>query len=196
MVIIFFLTAGFKSQTKNYIWWSLKYLKFTSPQLLMYITNYIIYWTLFFLSFRLRHVRHATSHPPEYKDLVLHMSINLGIHDNDIRTYIEISPQVMRHLRKMYCERGETVPWPVMQGQPWLLDAIDATVSNWIYALFHVAIFYCQFLEGCIERQPDMLLVELQNHLCETCNIVASVGTIARTLHRWGFTMKKVSIFH
>lgn len=83
-----------------------------------------------------------------------------------------------------------------MQGQPRLLDAIDATVSNGIYALFHVAIFYCQFFEGCIKRLPDMLLVILQDYLHETCNIVASVGTIARTLHRWGFTMKKVSIFH
>ena len=61
--------------------------------------------------------------PPEYKDLVLHMSINLGIHDNDIRTYIGISPRAMRHLRKMYRERGETVPRPVTQGRPRLLDA-------------------------------------------------------------------------
>jgi hypothetical protein len=44
----------------------------------------------------------------------------------------------MRHLWKMYRERGETVPLPVTQGQPQLLDAVDATVSNWdIFPLPH-----------------------------------------------------------
>ena len=68
--------------------------------------------------------------PKEYKDLALHLSLNLGIPDKDIRSYIGISPRAMRRLRKTYRERGETVPQPVTQGRPRLLDALDATVSN------------------------------------------------------------------
>jgi hypothetical protein len=44
-----------------------------------------------------------------------------------------------------------------------------------------------KFLEGCIERQPDMTLQELQEQLREVCNTVASTVTIARTLRRRGF---------
>jgi hypothetical protein len=53
--------------------------------------------------------------------------------------------------------------------------------------------FNWQFLEGLIERQPDMLLVELQDHLREACNVVASISTIARTVYGRGFTMKRVN---
>ncbi|KAF8876600.1 hypothetical protein CPB84DRAFT_411658 [Gymnopilus junonius] len=84
----------------------------------------------------------------------------------------------MRRLRKTFRETGETVPVQVVQGRPRLLDALDADVN---------------FLEGLIERQPDMLLSELQDHLREVCGIHASTGTIARTLHRRGFTMKRIT---
>ena len=129
--------------------------------------------------------------PKEYKDLALHMSLNEGISDNDIHRYIGISPRAMRRLRKTYQETGETTRTPVSPGRPRLLDTLDALVNHFSLSLFlsHIS----QFLKGCIERQPDMLLVELQDHLHEVCGVVASIGTIARTLHRQGFTMKKVS---
>ena len=56
----------------------------------------------------------------------------------------------------------------------------------WLFDIF-------QFLKGCIERQPDMTLQELQEQLREVCNTITSTVTIARTLRRRGFTQKKVS---
>jgi hypothetical protein len=50
------------------------------------------------------------------------------------------------------------------------------------------------FLEGCIERQLDILLTELQDHLLEVCDVEVSTATITRTLYRRGFSRKKVRI--
>ena len=60
--------------------------------------------------------------------------------------------------------------------------------------LFTSLLTICQFLEACIERQPDILLEELQDQLQELCEIETSIVTISRTLHRRGFTRKKVSL--
>ncbi|OAX31033.1 hypothetical protein K503DRAFT_815713 [Rhizopogon vinicolor AM-OR11-026] len=49
-----------------------------------------------------------------------------------------------------------------------------------------------QFLESCIERQPDILLTEMQDRLREICGVEVSISTISRTIRRRGFTRKKV----
>jgi hypothetical protein len=51
-----------------------------------------------------------------------------------------------------------------------------------------------QFLEGCIEKQPDILLEELQTRLREVCEVDVSLNTIKETLRRRGFTRKLVSV--
>ena len=97
--------------------------------------------------------------PKEYKDLALHLSINLGIHDQDIRSYIGISPRAMRRLRKTYRESGETVPLPVMQGRPRLLDAIDATVSNLDISLSSTFLnLFVSFLKAALNDSPTCCL--------------------------------------
>ncbi|KAG2747362.1 hypothetical protein P692DRAFT_201694009, partial [Suillus brevipes Sb2] len=48
-------------------------------------------------------------------------------------------------------------------------------------------------LEACIERQPDILLTEMQDQLREICGFEVSIATISRTLRRRGFTRKKVT---
>ena len=162
------------------------------------------YWALSSVrsSFEFRATNHpSSSHPStmrrhipkEYKDLAIHMSLNEGVSDDDIYCFIGISQRTMRQLRKTYQETGETVRIPVCPGWPHLLDTLDSLVSHLL--LFYYRRWYSisQFLEGCIEQQPDMLLVELQDHLCEFCGVMASTGTIARTLHRRGYMMKMVS---
>jgi len=52
-----------------------------------------------------------------------------------------------------------------------------------------------QFTEGLVERQPDILLSEIGEYLRHICHIDASSATITRTLHRQGFTRKKVLIY-
>ncbi|KZV97731.1 hypothetical protein EXIGLDRAFT_607723 [Exidia glandulosa HHB12029] len=48
------------------------------------------------------------------------------------------------------------------------------------------------FLQGCIERQPDMTAEELQDELEAMFGIRASPQTISRTLQRRGYTRKEV----
>ncbi|KAG2036641.1 hypothetical protein BDR03DRAFT_841022, partial [Suillus americanus] len=43
-------------------------------------------------------------------------------------------------------------------------------------------------LEACIERQPDILLTEMQDQLREICAV-----EVSRTIRRRGFTRKKVT---
>ncbi|KAF8325604.1 hypothetical protein F5887DRAFT_829027, partial [Amanita rubescens] len=82
----------------------------------------------------------------------------------------------LKRLRKTYRETGELVQVRVCDGRPRLLDSLDTA-----------------FIEGCIERQPDIYLKELQDLLREVCHVDASPATISRTLHRRGFTKKKVT---
>ncbi|KAG8945188.1 hypothetical protein FRC04_001167 [Tulasnella sp. 424] len=71
---------------------------------------------------------------------------------------------------------GLLVARPFNIGRPRELNALD-----------------CAFLEGCIERQPDIYLSELQEKLEDARGVVTSVSTIHRTLLRRGFTRKRVT---
>ncbi|KAG1848883.1 hypothetical protein F4604DRAFT_1551487, partial [Suillus subluteus] len=75
-----------------------------------------------------------------------------------------VSSWSLRYLRKAYRETGEVVRTPVCAGRPRILDSLDAN-----------------FLEACIERQPDILLTEMQDQLRETCVVEVSIATISRT---------------
>jgi hypothetical protein len=52
--------------------------------------------------------------------------------------------------------------------------------------------FQMQFLLGTIEKAPDLYLDELQEILAALCGRTVSKSTIWCTLHKTGFTMKKV----
>ena len=51
-----------------------------------------------------------------------------------------------------------------------------------------------QFLEGLVERQPDISLTEIQVALHEVCGIDISHATVCCTLKRAGFSQKHVQI--
>ncbi|KAJ8586471.1 hypothetical protein M405DRAFT_771606, partial [Rhizopogon salebrosus TDB-379] len=48
------------------------------------------------------------------------------------------------------------------------------------------------FLDSCIERQPDIFLTEMQDQLREICGVDISISTISSTIRRRGFTRKKI----
>ena len=50
-----------------------------------------------------------------------------------------------------------------------------------------------QFLEGCIEQQPDLLLAELQERLHGTIGTRVSKVTISRSLNQRGLSRTQVS---
>ncbi|KAG2031835.1 hypothetical protein BDR03DRAFT_841967, partial [Suillus americanus] len=83
----------------------------------------------------------------ERKQIALQMSL-LNIKDPAIYRYTGISERSIRYLRKTYRETGEVVRTPICTGRPRILDSLDAN-----------------FLEACIERQPDILLTKMQDQL-------------------------------
>ncbi|CDO68599.1 hypothetical protein BN946_scf184996.g30 [Trametes cinnabarina] len=96
----------------------------------------------------------------ELKDLALKMSLVHGLPDKKIKRYTGISIRALKCLRQTYRETGETVRTPVCSGRPRNLDALNAN-----------------FLEGCIEQQPDCTLQELQTQLLEAARILSKAGT-------------------
>ncbi|KIK92528.1 hypothetical protein PAXRUDRAFT_51966, partial [Paxillus rubicundulus Ve08.2h10] len=54
----------------------------------------------------------------------------------------------------------------------------------------------CQFLEGYIERTPDIYLTELQQELEEACSVRVDETTISHTLCQRGFSRKQVSKYY
>ena len=76
--------------------------------------------------------------PKEYKEIVLHMSLNEDVNDEDIHCYTGISQRAMpvRQLQETYYKTGEVVRTPLDAGQPHLLDSLDAVVSHPSFLLF------------------------------------------------------------
>lgn len=51
---------------------------------------------------------------------------------------------------------------------------------------------FCQFLESCIERTPDIMLFELAEELKSVRGVEVSANTIRKTMRRRGYTRKQV----
>ncbi|KAH8977575.1 Homeodomain-like protein [Lactarius hatsudake] len=108
----------------------------------------------------------------EIKEKAVQLSLR-GVADATIRECLGISQCTLRRLRQKFRQTGEVVQFPVCSGRPRLLDGLD-------------------FIEGCIQRQPDMNLQELQTHLLEATGVHVSTVTVWRTMKRLGYTMKTV----
>src|SRR5271168_2207754 len=83
--------------------------------------------------------------PKEYKDIALNLSLHEGLPDLQIQAYIGISPCSMRHLRKIWREKGETTVKPVITGRPQLLDALNASVRCILFTYKSIIIPICSF---------------------------------------------------
>ncbi|EGN96714.1 hypothetical protein SERLA73DRAFT_140417 [Serpula lacrymans var. lacrymans S7.3] len=91
--------------------------------------------------------------PKEQKILAYELSCIHGLSDR----------HTISRIRKTFRDTGEVGHQPVCQGRPCALDGLE-------------------FLEGCIERQPDMILSELQEQLREvTCCNNQELVTLAHT---------------
>jgi len=60
--------------------------------------------------------------------------------------------------------------------------------------MIHLALTYdsLQFLLGVVQKTPDLYLDELKEMLMMSSGTEVSLTTVWRTLHRAGYTMKKV----
>ncbi|KAI0782606.1 hypothetical protein C8Q75DRAFT_686486, partial [Abortiporus biennis] len=82
--------------------------------------------------------------PKRDKEIALHMSLHHHLSDTKINNLLGIRPRTMRRVRKNYRETGSVVRTALCPGRPRELDGLEA-----------------KFLEGCVERQPDIMLSEL-----------------------------------
>ncbi|EGO01091.1 hypothetical protein SERLA73DRAFT_179149 [Serpula lacrymans var. lacrymans S7.3] len=97
--------------------------------------------------------------PKEQKILVYKLSCIHGLSDRHVSHYLGISQQTIRRIRKTFRDTGEVGHQLACQGQSCALDGLE-------------------FLEGCIERQPDMILSEFLD----------SIFFLWRALHRIVYT--------
>ena len=65
----------------------------------------------------------------ECKDIALHMLLNEGVSDKNIRRYNGISERAMKRLHRTFHKTGESVRKPLCAGRPRVLDSLDACVS-------------------------------------------------------------------
>ena len=121
--------------------------------------------------------------PKAMKDMALHMMNDEALTDKLIHCYTGISMCSLKRLRQTYRETGDSVRTPVCNGRPHILDSLETAVSSTLPFQPYVLIMK-QFLEGCIERQPDVFLLKLQDLLREVCGTHTSIITISRTLQR------------
>jgi hypothetical protein len=64
----------------------------------------------------------------------------------------------------------------------WILRQVCYLVT------FSLVLSCAQYLEGCIERTPDINLSELKEELEDVCGVKVSESTIQHALHHHGFT--------
>ena len=127
----------------------------------------------------------------ELKQLVVSMSLQ-GIPASEIHEYTGMSVRSIKRFRSIFRRTGTVVsPPPTAAGRPRTLTAIHVKVSMH-YPMVPDVVSLSQFLCNCVERQPDIALMELQTELREACNIEVSLSTIMRSLKREGYTMKTV----
>ncbi|KIJ57966.1 hypothetical protein HYDPIDRAFT_49569, partial [Hydnomerulius pinastri MD-312] len=82
-----------------------------------------------------------------------------------IRTLTGVAESTQRRILALHNKTGEVTQQPLENGRPRVLKGMNAA-----------------FLEGCIERSPDLTLQELQKALSEVCDVHVSMATISRTL--------------
>ncbi|KAI9060885.1 hypothetical protein FKP32DRAFT_1557665, partial [Trametes sanguinea] len=86
--------------------------------------------------------------PPEVKRVALRMERQPGMTRAKIRQYTGLAESTQRRVRALYMRTGEVTKTPLPAGRKRKLNAMDIS-----------------FLEGCIERTPDITLQELQESL-------------------------------
>ncbi|KAH9027068.1 hypothetical protein EDB85DRAFT_1976642 [Lactarius pseudohatsudake] len=113
----------------------------------------------------------------DIKDLALSMSLQ-GLRDSEICGLTGISVQSLKRFRQTHRETGgvPSLP-PIDNGRPRTLTAIQV-----------------KFLRDSVDRQPNVLLVELQVELWEACGTEVSLSTVLHSLQREGYTMKTVCL--
>ncbi|TFK82335.1 Homeodomain-like protein, partial [Polyporus arcularius HHB13444] len=101
--------------------------------------------------------------PPEMKQQIVTMSAYMT--SGEISRVTDVSDRTVRRILGLWREQGVVVRRPAQAGRPRILNGLDLA-----------------YLEGCIERTPDIYLAELQEELEEARGIEVSCETISSAL--------------
>ncbi|KAI5981096.1 hypothetical protein EDD15DRAFT_2184751 [Pisolithus albus] len=113
----------------------------------------------------------------DVKRIVVEMSqqADVPLTRAQIRSLTGVAESTQRRINALYRCTGEVAVRPIECGRRRVMHALDV-----------------MFLEGLVERRPDITLLEMQQALGEVCDVDVSISTICRTLKRVGFTRKQV----
>lgn len=120
--------------------------------------------------------------------------ISKGYTNREIAKLLDVNARTVRRVQRLAFLTGSVVRKPLHSGGPRSLNGLHVAVIT--VSLCSVIYIFnpakSQFLEGCVERSPDVELMQLKQALEEQWDITVSTDTIARTLRRRGLTRKKV----
>ncbi|KAI6001416.1 hypothetical protein EDD15DRAFT_2159045 [Pisolithus albus] len=111
----------------------------------------------------------------DVKHIVVEMSqqADVPLTQAQIRSLTGVAESTQCQINALYRCMGEVAVCPIECGRRRVMHALD-------------------FLEGLVERRPDITLLEMQQALGEVCDVDVSISTICRTLKQVGFTHKQV----
>jgi len=110
----------------------------------------------------------------EVKEIIVRLTHNFTA--KETAGILEVSERTVRRVRHLAMTTGRVVSIPLEVGRRRVITGLDAA-----------------YLESCIEHTPDLFLRELQERLYRARDIYVNISTISDTLHRRGFTRKKVT---
>ncbi|KAK7021409.1 hypothetical protein VNI00_017360 [Paramarasmius palmivorus] len=99
-----------------------------------------------------------------------------GLKPRTICTTSGYSLRAFYRLQKLYETTGQVTKRPLVPGAPRVLTSLQL-----------------DYLEGLIERTPDIYLSEMQDALWNVFEVDVDVKTISNSLRRRGFTQKKIA---
>jgi len=115
--------------------------------------------------------------PVAIKEAMITLHTTKGLKKKEVADLLDVDVRTVRRVTRLEAETGSVVRESFLKGCRRLLNGID-----------------CAYLESLLERTPDLYLRELQEDLVVNRGVCVSLDTISRTLHKRGFTRKKLTI--
>ncbi|KAF8893554.1 hypothetical protein BD779DRAFT_1506912 [Infundibulicybe gibba] len=109
---------------------------------------------------------------PEKKWLIITLSTTLNPHE--IAHYTGVSTRTVHRVLALWRDTGSVTRTPLQNGRPRLLTTSQV-----------------DYIEGLLERRPDMHLSEIQEDIAEVLDVHVSECTISRSLSRRGISRNR-----
>lgn len=128
---------------------------------------------------------------PEIKKKMVELSVTHT--QGHIARLLGVDRKTVNRVINIATRTGKVVQIPPVCGRPRILNGLQLAVSFLIFSMWHGCSSFLQFLEGLIERSPDIYISELRDELERAFDEVVCRSTVVYALKCRGFTRKKVS---